>query len=328
MDNELVKDLGEKELIKRIAEFMPERQTSDDCACIKNAKKKLLINTDLLVEHTHFTNETISALDLGWKSITSNISDLISSGCDEVLGVNIGLVLTPETEWNWVNNLYQGINQALSKFGGLIIGGDCSRGLEKTIAITAFGTQGKLILRRYFSSPNEIILTTGSHGLSKLGLEIKQNKISNETLLNQPELIQDSLKAFCRPEAKPQIITQLIKSRKKNFKLKIGCTDSSDGLYQGILDLATESKCKAVIDYCQIPFHKFWPKGKKWDEYYFFGGEDYELIFSLPRIWADELLKIEKSVYEIGYFTKGKPSIEIKNYKEEDLSIKNIYSHF
>ena len=328
MHNELIKDLGEKELIKRIAKFMPEGHTSDDCAFLKTEKSKLLINTDLLVEHTHFTNETISALDLGWKSITSNLSDLISSGCDEVLGVKIGLVLTPGTEWSWVKNLYQGMNQALNKFGGLIIGGDCSRGLEKTIAITAFGTQGKLILRRYFSSPKEVILTTGIHGLSKLGLDIKQNKISSETLTNQSELIQDSLNAFCRPEPKPQILKQLIKSRKKNFKLKIGCTDSSDGLYQGILDLATESKCKAIIDYSKIPIHKSWPKGKKWDEYYFFGGEDYELIFSLPRKWADELLRIDNSVFEIGYFTKGKSTIEIKNYKDKNISIKNIYSHF
>ena len=328
MHNELIKDLGEKELIKRIAQFMPENQTSDDCAFINIKRNDLLINTDLLVEHTHFTNDTIEPLDLGWKAITTNLSDLISSGCDEIIGVKIGLVLTQETEWCWVKNLYKGINLALSKFGGFILGGDCSKGLEKIIAITAFGTQGEIVLRRYYSCPKEIILTTGIHGLSKFGLDLKQKKISCESLLNKTTLIQDALKAFCRPEPKPEILSQITKSRKKNQKLKVGCTDSSDGFYQAILDLATESKCKAMIDYSKIPKHKFWPKGKDWDEYYFFGGEDYELIFSLPKLWADELLKIEDSIFEIGYFKKGEPSLEIYNMPNNTLSPNSIYSHF
>ena len=328
MHSELIKDLGEKELIKRIAEFMPTNQTSDDCAFINTKKNNLLVNTDLLVEHTHFTDNTIAPLDLGWKAITTNLSDLISSGCNEILGVQIGLILTRETEWNWIQNLYKGMNLALSKYGGSIMGGDCSRGVEKAIAITAFGSQGKIILRRYFSRPNEIILTTGIHGLSKFGLDIKQNKISCEKILKKSKLIEDASKAFCRPAPKPRILTQIEKSRKRNQKLKVGCTDSSDGFYQAILDLAKESKCKAIIDYSKIPKHSLWPKGKEWDEYYFFGGEDYELIFSLPRTWADELLKIENSVFEIGYFKDGEPSLEIYDNGNKTLLPEKIYSHF
>ena len=328
MNNELIRDLGERELIKRIAKYMPKEQTSDDCAYVQIKKKNLLINTDLMIENTHFTDETISPLDLGWKSITTNLSDLISSGCDEIIGVKIGLVLTPNTEWIWVQKLYEGINTALSKFGGLILGGDCSRGSEKAISITAFGSQGNLFLRRYFSKPNEIILTTGMHGLSRLGFELKLNKISETNLLNKKKLIEDSIKAFCRPEPKPYILKQLIKSRTKHQKLKIGCTDSSDGFYKGIFDLAIESNCKAVIDYRKIPKHEYWPQGNKWDEFYFFGGEDYEMIFSLPKPWAKELTKIEKSVTEIGYFKAGKPSIEFSNSKNIKFSINDIFSHF
>ena len=35
MHKELLEDIGEKELIKRLAEFMPKNQVSDDCAFIK-----------------------------------------------------------------------------------------------------------------------------------------------------------------------------------------------------------------------------------------------------------------------------------------------------
>ena len=128
MHKELLEDIGEKELIRRLAEFMPKNQVSDGCAFIRTENKNLLVNTDSLVENVHFNDHTISAEDIGWKAVASNVSDLTSSGCSKIIGVNIGLVLPPETDWNWIKVLYTGINQALNHFGGLILGGDCSVG--------------------------------------------------------------------------------------------------------------------------------------------------------------------------------------------------------
>ena len=50
MHKEILKDIGEKELINRLARFMPKNQVSDDCALIKTKNKNLLVNTDSLVE--------------------------------------------------------------------------------------------------------------------------------------------------------------------------------------------------------------------------------------------------------------------------------------
>ena len=72
MHKELLEDIGEKELIKRLAKFMPKNQISDDCAFIKSKNKNLLINTDSLVENIHFNDDTISALDIGWKAVACN----------------------------------------------------------------------------------------------------------------------------------------------------------------------------------------------------------------------------------------------------------------
>ena len=185
MDNELLEDIGEKELIRRLAEFMPENQVSDDCAFIKTKNNNLLINSDSLVENVHFSDDTISALDIGWKAVACNISDLISSGCSEIIGVNIGLVLPPSTDWIWIKDLYKGINQALRHFGGVILGGDCSVGKEKVISMTVMGMQGKIKLRRNLCQPKEIILTTGIHGLSKLGFLIKNKKVFNNISLTK-----------------------------------------------------------------------------------------------------------------------------------------------
>ena len=326
MDNERIKDLGEKELIIRLSKYMPNNQTKDDCASLSIAQQNLLINTDLMVEGTHFNNKTIHPKDLGWKSVTTNYSDLISSGCEKFIGINLGLIINPETKWYWIRDFYEGASEALNHYGGVILGGDCSRGTKNAISVTAIGFQGKLNLRRYSSKPEDIIITTGTHGLSKLGYLIKTNKINKDISNLTKDLINQSLNAFHRPKPKRNFLRDILKSRMNSDQTEIGCTDSSDGLYQAINDLATTSNCKAIIDYKRLPKHKNWSNDKTWDNYYFYGGEDYELIFSLPRDWAKRYLDLDKTSHEIGKFLKGSPSVEIIN---APLTIEgDSFSHF
>ena len=328
MPKELLEDIGEKELINRLGKFMPKNQISDDCALIKTKNDKLLINNDALVENVHFNEITICAQDLGWKAVVCNISDLLSSGSKKTIGITISLILPAKTEWVWVEDLYKGINKALKKYGGIILGGDCSIGNDKTISITALGIQGDLELRRDACKPGEIILTTGIHGLSKLGFLIQnKNNIISDISLNE-ELIIKSIERFCRPQVNPNLLKNLLKSRSNKKIKRIGCTDSSDGLFQAIQDLAIASKCKAIINYDKMPKDKYWPKGDIWDEYYFFGGEDYELVFSLPEKWAKNLCKIDNNTKEIGVFAKGGPSITFKDNKKNFLLTKTPFRHF
>ncbi len=328
MHKEILRDIGEKELINRLGKFMPKNQISDDCALIKTKNENLLINTDSLVENVHFNDITICPEDLGWKAVVSNISDLLSSGSKKTIGITISLVLPARTEWFWVESLYKGINKALKKYGGIILGGDCSKGEGKIISITAFGIQGELELRRNACKPGDIILTTGIHGLSKLGFLI-QNKIHvDEGFSLNKRLISKSIEHFCRPKIYPNFLNNLLKTRSNKKLKRIGCTDSSDGLFQALQDLAIASNCKAIINYDEIPKDKDWPQGEKWDEYYFFGGEDYELVFSLPKQWAKNLSKSIKNIKEIGFFADGEPSIEFKDNKKNKLLENTPFKHF
>ena len=328
MHNEIIKDIGEKELIRRIAEYMPTNQTSDDCALIKTKKEDLLINTDLMVENTHFKDKIISPRDIGWKAVATNYSDLVSSGCVEFIGINIGLVLTPNTEWEWVQELYEGFNEALNNFGGLILGGDCSKGESKMISITALGLQSNLKLRRNACKPGDAILTSGVHGLSKLGLLIKTNQINKKEFNLNDNLVDISINAFCRPKPNYEILKKFLKSNIYFINREIGCTDSSDGFFQAIFDLSKESKCKAIVDYKKLPKSEHWPEGEKWDRFYFFGGEDYELLISLPEDWAKRLIQMDDKITQIGYFIKGSPNVEIKNCPKNIFLKNNSFSHF
>ena len=328
MHKETLEDIGEKELINRLEKFMPKNQVLDDCAVIKTRNNDLLVNNDSLVENIHFNDLTICPKDLGWKAVVSNISDLLSSGSKKTIGITISLILPSKTEWFWVEELYKGINKALKKYGGIILGGDCSKGNQKTISITAFGIQGELELRRNACKPGDIILTTGIHGLSKLGFMIQSKmNFDNKCSLNK-RIINNSIEHFCRPKLYPNLVNKLLKTRSNKKRNKLGCTDSSDGLFQAVQDLAIASKCKAILNYDKLPKDKDWPKGDKWDEYYFFGGEDYKLVFSLPKKWANNLTKLDKNISEIGYFTNDKPSIEFEDNKRDALFKNTPFKHF
>ena len=156
-----------------------------------------------------------------------------------------------------------------------------------------------------------------------------QNKINfdNDFSLNK-KLIRKSIEHFCRPKVYPNFLNNLLTTRSSKTITRIGCTDSSDGLFQALQDLAIASNCKAIINYEKIPQDKDWPKGDKWDEYYFFGGEDYELVFSLPKKWAKNLSKLDKNINEIGFFADGEPSIEFKDNKKNKLFNHTPYKHF
>ena len=328
MHKELLRDIGEKELIRRLSKFMPKNQVADDCGFINTKNYNLLVNSDALVENVHFNEKTITALDLGWKAVVSNLSDLLSSGSKRNIGITISLIMPAKTEWVWIEELYIGINKALAKYGGVIIGGDCSLGSEKVISITALGIQGELKLRRNACKPGEIILTTGIHGLSKLGLMIKNKDDFDKNGFLTERLINMSIEHFNRPKLKPNFLKKLLNSRPNKKISTIGCTDSSDGLLQSLKDLTNESKCKAIINYEKIPKDKDWPRGNKWDEYYFLGGEDYELIFSLPKEWAKNILSLDKNIKEIGYFVSGKPSVMFKDSEKNELMNLKPFKHF
>ncbi|MDC3145130.1 thiamine-phosphate kinase [bacterium] len=328
MHKEILEDIGEKELINRLGKFMPKNQILDDCALIETKNDNLLVNNDCLVENIHFNDITICPQDLGWKAVVSNISDLLSSGSKKTVGITISLILPAKTEWAWVEELYKGINKALKAYGGIIIGGDCSEGNQKTISITAFGIQGELELRRNACKSGEIILTTGIHGLSKLGFMIQNKNNFDKNVSLSEKLIRKSIENFCRPQVYPNLLNNLLKTRSNKKIKRIGCTDSSDGLFQAVQDLAIASNHKAIIDYDKIPKDNDWPKGDKWDEYYFFGGEDYELIFSLPEKWAKNLSKLDDEIYEIGFFVSGEPSVEFKDNKKDALLKNTPFKHF
>ncbi|MFZ0408071.1 MAG: AIR synthase related protein, partial [Cyanobium sp.] len=160
---ETLADLGEWELIRRLGAFAPPGQFADDAALLNLSEggtgtpelaeataglpsngspepgPALVVNTDVLVEGIHFSDSTTAAADVGWRAAAANLSDLAAMGCTEVVGITVALVAPASTPWSWVEGVYGGLREALDTYGGVLLGGDCSGGGQRMLAITAIG---------------------------------------------------------------------------------------------------------------------------------------------------------------------------------------------
>ena len=323
-----IKDIGEIELLNRLKKFMRSGQIDDDIAEIKSNKKKLLINTDLLVEEIHFSEKISNAKDIGWKSITTNVSDLVCSGSENVMSFTVGLVLPPSTNWKWVENLYEGMSEAMQEFGGEIIGGDCTSGERKIISITAIGEMNQPRLHRGNALPGDCIVSTGLHGLSRLGLALlTSEKLPSKAQLS-PQLIRRAIKAHKRPYPAVSALKALIQSKPELTDWRAAGTDSSDGLIESIRGICQSSNCQAVLSKTSILKDPEWPKDSTWNDWVLNGGEDYELILSMPKEWAIALSKKLKSAQIIGFIKKGKPNIFWDNFEEINIKESSLFEHF
>ena len=188
---ETLADLGEWELIRRLGAFAPPGQFADDAALLPAGETAgLVVNTDVLVEGLHFSEATTEPADVGWRAAAANLSDLAAMGCTEVVGLTVGLVAPASTPWCWVDGVYRGLRQALDTYGGVLLGGDCSGGAQRLLAITAIGRLGgpptasgqpgasanSGPIRRGDGRAGDWLVCSGPHGLSRVGLALLQGE--------------------------------------------------------------------------------------------------------------------------------------------------------
>ena len=105
-------------------------------------------------------------------------------------------------------------------------------------------------------------------------------------------------------------------------------TDSSDGLIESIRGICQSSNCQAILSKNSILKDPDWPEDSIWDEWILNGGEDYELILSLPKEWAEALSKKLKSAQIIGFIKEGKPNISWDNLEPINFEESSKFKHF
>ena len=282
------------------------------------------MSTDVLVDGVHFSDTTTSGQDVGWRAVAANLSDLAASGAVSVEGISVGLIAPGSTSWSWVEAVYQGISEALTRFGGSLLGGDCSKGDQKILAITALGRLGPLPLLRSEARPGDWLIVSGPHGLSRLGLALLQAEKQEFTAQVPLILRKQAINAHQRPNPRLDGISALIKCKPQGMPWRAGGTDSSDGLLTALQGLCTASGCKALLKSTTLPRAPGWPKGPRWDHWCLNGGEDFELVLSLPECWARPWLEQIQGSCQIGVMQAG----DARVYWDNGLEIRANQSSF
>jgi thiamine-monophosphate kinase len=293
-------DLTEDALVEAIRRVLsgagPEVRVGvgDDAAVLAPTGGELVITTDSLVEDVHFVRGPTGARDLGYKAIAVNVSDIAAMGASPRAAV-CALTLPPDVETGWVMELFGGMREACDEYALWLVGGDLSRGREASIAITVTGevAPGKAVLRSG-ARPGDRVIVTGELGGSAAGLRLTRPR--TRPTAEQLALVRRHL----RPTARVG---------EGGVLARHGATammDISDGLTLDLSRLARASGVGARVSIDDVPV----ADGATTDDA-LGGGEDYELLATLPDAGAVEAARAElKEAFgvpltEIGLIVEG-----------------------
>ncbi|MEN9215862.1 MAG: thiamine-phosphate kinase [Gloeomargarita sp. HHBFW_bins_162] len=296
-------EIGEAGLLTILHRYCPSDVIGDDAAWFTAPiGNNLVITTDVLVEGVHFSSsplspmakKTMSAVDVGWRAVAVNYSDLAAMGA-KPLGITAGLGLPPEMPVRWVEQMYEGMAEILQTYGGVIWGGDVVRSSIAFISITAVGCIDKLMIKRSAAHVGDYIISTGYHGLSRAGLEILTDDKYNE--------ITELVSVHRRPRPRLDVLPLL----QELGIPRISGMDSSDGLADAVWQICRASGVGAVLSRA-INVHPvltslFPQQAQAWVWY---GGEDFELVLTLPPEQAEKLVnKLGHPAQIIGEIVAG-----------------------
>lgn len=264
----------------------------------------LVITTDTMVCGTHFFAD-VDPRALGHKLVAVNVSDLAAMGA-EPAWLSLALTL-PEVNEDWLAEFAAGLHETADYYHCQLIGGDTTRGpLSLTMIAKGLVPHGKAITRSG-AKVGDYIYVTGTLGDAALGLKLVQgqHQVSKK---HQGHLLQ----RFHYPSARVALGQAL-------RNLASSAMDISDGLAGDLPHILRRSGVGAFIDVNRIPMSQALKDSCDQAEALQFalsGGEDYELLFTVPesrRGALDVLLSpYGVTVTCIGRITGASGKLELK----------------
>lgn len=195
------------------------------------------------------------------------------------------------------------------------MGGDLVESNSIFISITLIGYGEKVILRSG-AEIDDFIVVTGNFGDSKAGLEILLTE-DNSQIKKFNSLVKKHLYPPLRVE-----------EAKKIIKMANSMIDSSDGLLASVYLICKESKKGAIINLDSIPISRqlqLYTKNPY--NYALYGGEDYELVFTIPKEKAKMLEKTLPNTKIIGKIVEKNRGIKLfhknKLYKIKEIGFQH-----
>ncbi|HSZ87200.1 MAG TPA: thiamine-phosphate kinase [Puia sp.] len=318
-----ISSLGEFELIEHLTKNIELKNASsivgvgDDAAVIDHFGKQTVITTDLLIEGVHFDLAYTPLKHLGYKSVIVNLSDVYAMNATPTQ-ITLSIGISNRFSLEALDEFYEGVYAACEKYDVDLIGGDTSSSQKGfIISITAIGeiAPGKFV-KRSTAKKGDLICCSGDLGAAYLGLIFleREKKIFLETPNVKPDLEGEKyvIGRFLKPEARKDIIDFFGDAE----IIPTSMMDISDGLSSEILHICKQSELGCVLYEEKIPVAEETRKAAFKFELdptacALSGGEDYELLFTIPQPDHEKLV-LNEQVSIIGYMNepeKGKKII-------------------
>lgn len=312
-----ISTLGEFGLIRHLTEGLENCQLStryavgDDAAVLSRPEEmQTLVTTDLLLEGVHFDLTYVPLKHLGYKSAVVNFSDIYAmNGTPTQITVSLGVSKRFSVED--MEALYAGIRLACEEYHVDIVGGDTTSSMTGlTISITCIGEAPKeKIVYRNGAKETDLLCVSGDLGAAYMGLQLLEREKLVLTGANQGEQPDFAGKEYIlerqlKPEARRDIIERLAEAHIQPTAMM----DISDGLSSEALHICTQSKvgCRIYEEHLPIDYQTA-IMAEELDMNVttcaLNGGEDYELLFTVPLSDYDKISEIE-GVRLIGHITK------------------------
>ncbi len=311
-----ISELGEFGLIDHLTEGLrnindsTRKAVGDDCAILHYpAGSDVLVTTDLLLENVHFDLTYVPLKHLGYKAAVVNFSDIYAmNGRPKQITVSLGISRRFAVEH--IEELYDGIHHACEVYGVDIVGGDTSASHQGlVISITCIGEVGEgMGVGRDGAHDTDLICVSGDLGAAYMGLQLLERE--KAVSVGQKDFVPDFagkeylVERQLKPEARKDIVEALAREGVKPTSMM----DVSDGLSSELLHICKASKvgCRVYEDRIPIDYQTAVMAEElnmNLVTAALNGGEDYELLFTVPLTDHDKVSKME-GVKIIGYVTK------------------------
>ena len=290
----------------------------DDAAIVNiPVGKSLALSIDTLVEGVHFLHGA-SAQMVGYRAAAVNLSDMAAMAAEPRYAL---LSLTiPEDNERWLKGFSLGLGECLSEYGCSLIGGDTTRG-PLTISLTMAGFTSQHRLARSGAQVGDYVLVSGTLGDARGALDILKSKCLN----TDEEFL---IKRYERPSARITLSSGLA-------ALANSAIDVSDGLLADASHIAIASNVGMELILNELPvsssLKKIYGEAKA-IEYALTGGDDYEVIYTIPESSLDEAYCVATRegacLTQIGIITKGDKVKCLSKDTEEVVPVDKGYHHF
>ncbi len=310
-----ISSLGEFGLIEHLTKNIEIQNAStilgvgDDAAVIDHFGKQTVITTDLLIEGVHFDLSYTPLKHLGYKSVVVNISDVYAMNATPT-HITVSLGISNRFSVESLSEFYEGVYAACDKYGVDLIGGDTSSSQKGfIISVTAIGEVAPdKFVKRNTAQKGDLLCVSGTLGAAYVGLLFleREKKIFMESPGVQPDLEGETyvIGKLLKPEARKDIIEFL----EKEEIIPTSMMDISDGLSSEILHICKDSNLGCVLYEEKLPMAEDMKKAAYKFEIdptacALSGGEDYELLFTIPQAEYDKLV-LNEQISVVGYMTE------------------------